>query len=150
MEIVIRAAIAFVILWAVTRASGRSTLGELSSFDLLLFVTMGDLIQQGVTMEDRSITGGLLAVGTIAVLAFVLGLANSRWPRIGRLLQGRPVVLIHNGRIDRGALKRERIGINELAMMARLERIEDFGQVRVAILEANGKVSFFTHATPNE
>lgn len=147
MEIVIRAAIAFVILWAVTRASGRSTLGELSSFDLLLFVTMGDLIQQGVTMEDRSLTGGILAVGTIAVLAFVLGLANSRWPRLGRLLQGRPIVLIHNGRVDRRALKRERIGINELAMMARLERIEDFDDVRVAILEANGKVSFFTHAT---
>lgn len=61
MDIVIRAAAAFIILWLATRAAGRSTLGELSSFELVLFVVLGDLVQQGITMEDRSLVGSLLA-----------------------------------------------------------------------------------------
>src|SRR5690625_1653216 len=81
MEIVIRAAVAFFIPWLVTRAAGRATLGELSSFDLLLFVTMGDLIQQGITMNDTSLVGGVLAVGTIAVLSVAMGYAGARWPK---------------------------------------------------------------------
>ena len=60
MEIVIRAAVMFVFLWAVTRAVGRSTLGELSTFELVLYVTMGDLVQQAVTQQDYSVTGSML------------------------------------------------------------------------------------------
>lgn len=78
MEIVLRAAITFFLLWLITRAVGRSTLGELSSFELLLFITMGDLVQQGVTQEDYSVTGGLIAVGTMALLTVMLGYVNVR------------------------------------------------------------------------
>ncbi|GAA1496805.1 hypothetical protein [Paeniglutamicibacter kerguelensis] len=78
MEIVLRAAITFFLLWLITRAVGRSTLGELSSFELLLFITMGDLVQQGVTQEDHSVTGGLIAVGTMALLTVMLGYVNVR------------------------------------------------------------------------
>src|SRR5690606_39753292 len=85
MDIVIRAAIAFIVLWLVTRAAGRSTLGELSSFELVLFVVMGDLVQQGITMEDRSLLGNLLAAFTMVLLAAILAYANMRWPKIGKL-----------------------------------------------------------------
>lgn len=78
VEIVLRAAITFFLLWLITRAVGRSTLGELSSFELLLFITMGDLVQQGVTQEDHSVTGGLIAVGTMALLTVMLGYVNVR------------------------------------------------------------------------
>ena len=53
MDIIIRAAIAFAVLWLLTRAAGRSTLGELSSFELVLFIMLGDVVQQGITMDDR-------------------------------------------------------------------------------------------------
>lgn len=144
MEIVIRAAAAFIILWLVTRASGRTTLGELSSFELVLFVVLGDLVQQGITMEDRSLTGSLLAVFTMLVLAAGLNYANMRWPKVGKLMQGRPIVLIRDGVVDRKALYRERIGLDELSMLARQSGIENYSSVRLAILEASGKVSFFT------
>ena len=144
MEIVIRAAIAFLVLWLVTRAAGRSTLGEMSSFELILFVVLGDLVQQGITMEDRSLTGNLLAVLTMVILAVILAYANMRWPRIGKITVGRPIVLIRDGSIDRRALNNERIGLDELSMLARQAGIEEYSSVRLAILEANGKVSFFT------
>lgn len=56
MDIVLRAGIMFVLLWVMIRASGRSTLGELSSFDLVVFLVMGNLVQQAITLEDRSLT----------------------------------------------------------------------------------------------
>ena len=145
MEIVIHAAIAFIVLWLITRASGRATLGELSTFDLLLFVTMGDLIQLGITMNDTTLVGGVLAVGTIAIMSVAMGLANTRWPKLGRLLEGRPIVVVMNGKIDRKALRRERISIDELAAAARQQSFESFDDVRLAVLEASGKFSFFGH-----
>ncbi|UTT39383.1 DUF421 domain-containing protein [Glutamicibacter mishrai] len=144
MEIVIRAATAFIILWLVTRAAGRSTLGELSSFELVLFIVLGDLVQQGITMEDRSLTGSLLAVFTMVVLAAALNFANMRWPKLGKLMQGRPIVLIRDGVLDRKALYKERIGLDELSMLARQAGIENYSSIRLAILEASGKISFFT------
>ncbi|TLK52878.1 YetF domain-containing protein [Glutamicibacter sp. V16R2B1] len=144
MEIVIRAAIAFFIIWLVTRAAGRATLGELSSFELVVFVVLGDLVQQGITMNDRSLTGSLLAVTTVVLLAAILGYANMRWPKFGKITQGRPIVLVRDGQIDRKALHRERIGIDELSMLARQSGIEKYSEIRLAIMEASGKVSFFT------
>lgn len=143
MEIVIRAAIAFFILWLITRTAGRATLGELSSFDLLLFVTMGDLIQQGITMNDTSLAGGVLAVGTIAVLSVVMGYAGARWPKFGRLVDGKPIIVVHNGKLDARALRREQVSTDELAAMARQHQIESFNDIRLAVLEADGKISFF-------
>lgn len=84
MEVVIRATVIFAFLWIVTRAVGRSTLGELSTFQLILFVTMGDLIQQGVTQQDYSLTGAVLAISTFAVLTVLISFASSRWLRSGR------------------------------------------------------------------
>src|SRR3954467_15135635 len=81
MEIVLRAAVVFIFLWVVTRAVGRSTLGELSTFELLLYVTMGDLVQQGVTQQDYSVTGAVLAVGTFALLPLAISWTQWRFPR---------------------------------------------------------------------
>ncbi len=89
MEIVVRALVVFLFLWLVTRAVGRSTLGELSAFELLLYVTMGDLVQQGVTQQDYSVTAAVLAVGTFALLTVALSWIQWRFPRC-RDLHHRP------------------------------------------------------------
>src|SRR5690625_918604 len=126
MDIVLRAGIMFVLLWVMIRASGRSTLGELSSFDLIVFVVMGNLVQQAITLEDRSLTGGLLAVGTMVVLSAGLSSAKARWPRFGRTLQGRPVILIRDGVVDRNTMQSERIGIITLHKKARQAVLVDY------------------------
>ena len=143
MEIVIRAAIAFALLWLLTKASGRATLGELSSFDLLVFVTMGDLIQQGITAEDRTLTGGVLAVATFALLAVALDFASSHSTRISRIVEGPPVVLVSQGTIHKSALRRFHISDDELRTAARQSGFESLDGIRLAVLEHNGKISFF-------
>lgn len=143
MEIVVRAAIVFFALWAITRVVGRSTLGELSSFELILFITMGDLVQQGITGQDSSVTGAVLAVGTMASLTIVLAWLNARSRRLHALVTGRPVVIVTRGVTDRGALRRERLAYDDLLGAARQQGIGDLDTVRLAVLEPNGKISFF-------
>lgn len=144
MDIVIRAAAIFFFLWLVTRLAGRSTLGELSSFELILFVTMGDFVAQGVIGQDYSITAAVLAVGTVAVLTVALSLVNSRSRRAARITHGVPVVVVTDGEPLLDVMRRERLGLDDLLSAARGQGIELIANIRLAVLETNGQLSFFT------
>lgn len=144
MEIVIRAAVVFVFLWVLTRAVGRTTLGELSTFQLLLYVTMGDLVQQSVTQQDFSVTGGLLAVGTFAVLTVALSWAQWRFPPLRDVVTGRPELVVCDGEPQRSVMRRQRLSIHDLHAAAREQGIRSLDEVELAVFEANGRISFFT------
>lgn len=144
MEIVVRAALMFLFLWLVTRVVGRSTLGELSSFQLILFITMGDLVGQAVVQQDYSFTAGALAVGTFAVLTIFLAWLNSRWRGPARFTHGVPVVVVKDGEPLLDIMHRERLGLDDLLAASRGQGIERVGDIQVAVLEANGQLSFFT------
>lgn len=144
MDIVIRAALIFLFLWLITRVAGRSTLGELSSFELILFVTMGDFVAQGVIGQDYSTTGAVLAVGTVAVLTVATSLVNSRSRRAARLTHGVPVVVVTDGEPLLDVMRRERLGLDDLLSAARGQGIEMVATIRLAVLETNGQLSFFT------
>ncbi|WP_121256484.1 DUF421 domain-containing protein [Nocardioides ferulae] len=144
MEIVIRALVMFLFLWAITRAVGRSTLGELSTFELLLFVTMGDLVQQSITQQDYSVTAGVLAVGTFALLTVVLSWTQWRFPRTRSVLTGRPVLVLRDGRPLEEAMRRQRLSVADLLVAAREQGIRRTADIEYAVLEADGRMSFFT------
>src|SRR3954465_9245232 len=97
MEIVFRSLVVFFFLWVVTRAVGRNSLGELSTFQLLLYVTMGDLVQQAVTQQDYSVTAGILAVSTFALLTVVFGWISWRFRRSRPLIHGIPLIVVKDG-----------------------------------------------------
>jgi uncharacterized membrane protein YcaP (DUF421 family) len=145
MEIVVRAAVIFLFLWVVTRAVGRSTLGELSTFQLLLYVTMGDLVQQAVTQQDYSITGGMLAIGTFAVLTTALSWTQWRFPRARPYIAGRPVLIIRDGEPDEAAMTRQRVALADVLVAMSEQGIRRPHDVQHAILEADGRLSFFTY-----
>lgn len=144
MEIVIRAAVMFVFLWAVTRAVGRSTLGELSTFELLLYVTMGDLVQQVVTQQDYSITSGVLAIAVFALLTVVLNWTQWRFPGTRSMINGKPLVIVRDGEILPTPVRQQRLSTTDLLATARQQGIRSIADVELAVLEADGKVSFFT------
>lgn len=143
METVFRAAFIFCFLWVITRVTGRSTLGELSTFQLLLYVVMGDLVQQSVTQQDYSVASGVLAVGVFALLTIALSWANAHWPPVRPLTHGTPVVIVQSGTPVQANLRAERISIDDLMAAAREQGVERFGDIRLAVLEADGRVSFF-------
>jgi uncharacterized membrane protein YcaP (DUF421 family) len=144
MEIVFRALFVFLFLWVVTRAVGRSSLGELSTFQLLLYVTMGDLVQQAVTQQDYSLTGSVLAVSTFALLTVFFGWVNWRWRRVRPLVAGVPLVIVKDGEPLVDAMRHERMSLDELYAQARQQGIRRLGDIDLAVLETDGKVSFFT------
>jgi uncharacterized membrane protein YcaP (DUF421 family) len=144
MEIVVRAALIFAFLWLITRIVGRSTLGELSTFELLLYVTMGDLVQQGVTQQDYSVTSAVLAVGVFALLTIVLSYLSWRFPGLRPLIRGRPVVIVRDGVPLTDEMGRQRLPFDDLVEAAREQGIRRISDIEIAVLETNGRLSFFT------
>jgi uncharacterized membrane protein YcaP (DUF421 family) len=144
MELVVRAVVMFGFLWLVTRVVGRSTLGELSTFQLLLYVCMGDLVQQAVTQQDYSITSGVVAISVFALLTIAISWVNVRWPRLRPITHGVPVVVLKAGEPLLDIMRRERLSVDDLMAAAREQGVRRLTQVDLAVLEADGKISFFT------
>lgn len=144
MDIVLRAAIAFVFIWAITRVVGRRELSSMEPFDLILLVVIGDLVQQGVTQSDYSMHGAVLVIVTFALLTVATSYLSFRFRRLRPVLEGEPLILIENGRVIDGNLRRERLTIEEVAAEARLNQIGDLSDVRFAVLETSGQISFVT------
>jgi uncharacterized membrane protein YcaP (DUF421 family) len=144
MDIVFRAALVFVFLWVITRVVGRTSLGELSTFDLILYIVMGDLIQQAVTQQDYSLFSAVLAVGVFALLTIGLSYTSWRLPRLRPLIRGTPVLVLQGGAPLMDTLRRQRLTLDDLMAAAREQGIRRLCDVDVAVLEADGKISFFT------
>ena len=144
MEIILRATLLYIFLWAVARGVGKRELSELTAFELILLVTMGDLIQQGVTQEDMSITGAMLAVGTLALWILVFAYLSWRFRSLRPAFEGVPVVVIRNGRPLESVLRMERLTLDEVCEAARNQGVRDLAEVEIGVLEPDGKFSFLT------
>ena len=142
MDVVLRAALAFAFLLFVTRVVGRRELSSLEPFDLILLVVIGDLVQQGVTQNDFSVTGMLLAGGTIAVLVVAVSYLSFRVPFLRPVLEGEPVIVVQDGKPIVRNLHRNRITIEELLAAGRQQGIASLEQVEWAVLETSGSISF--------
>lgn len=148
MELVVRASVVFWMLWLLLRASGKRELAEMTPFELILLMVMGDLIQQGVTQEDMSVTGAALAVSTMMLWTIALSYATFRWPRAGRVLESTPAIVVRHGVIDHRMLRLHRLRHDDVLDEARNAGIADLFEVRFAILEADGKLSFIRNGLP--
>jgi uncharacterized membrane protein YcaP (DUF421 family) len=144
MDIVLRAAFAFAFIFFLTRIVGRRELSSLEPFDLIMLIVLGDLVQQGVTQSDYSVTGLVLAAGTIALMQVLVSFLNFRFRRLRPLLEGEPIVLVENGRVLERNIARERLTPDEVLEQARQSQIASFDEVRLAVLETSGQISFIT------
>jgi uncharacterized membrane protein YcaP (DUF421 family) len=145
VELVVRAAIVFAFLWMVTRVVGAAALTEITTFELLIYVTMGDLIQQAVTQQDFSLTSAFLAIGVFALLTIALSYSSWRWPRLRPLIRGTPVLVMHDGVPMTAVLRRQRLSVEDLRTEAREQGIRRLSAIELAILETDGKISFFQY-----
>ena len=142
MDLVVRAAVAFLFVYLLTRVIGRRELSSMEPFDLIMLVMIGDLVQQGVTQNDFSVTGSLLVGATIGLMTIAVSYTSFRFPRLRPVLDGEPVIVVEDGTpIDRN-LRRNRITHEELAAAARSNGIGSLDSVKWAVLETNGRISF--------
>lgn len=142
MDIVGRAVVAFCFIFLLTRIVGRRELSSLEPFDLILLVMMGDLVQQGVTQSDFSITGLLLAASTIALMTVLVSYLSFRFRRLRPILDGEPIVVVQDGKPIEKNMRRERLTLDDLAEGARKEGIAKLDDVAWAVMETSGTISF--------
>ena len=142
MDIVVRAFFAFCFVFLLTRLIGRRELSSLQPFDLMLLVVVGDLIQQGVTQNDLSFTGLMIAVGVFGLLTLATSYLGFRFRRVRPLLEPEPLILVEDGKVIERNLRKERMTAEEIAGEARLQQIASLDDVQWAVLESGGRVSF--------
>ena len=142
MDVVIRATAVFFGLFLLLRVLGKRQLGQMTPFEFVSLVVLGDFVQQAVTHNDYSFTGAMLAVGTFGFWGLVLGWLGYRSTRLRCLIDGEPRVLIRDGEVLHAMLDRDKIPVDELYSEMRLAGIARVQDVAWAILETNGKVSF--------
>jgi uncharacterized membrane protein YcaP (DUF421 family) len=142
MDIAIRTFVVFWFLLLLMRITGRRELSSLEPFDLILLIVLGDAVQQGLTQDDYSVTGALIVIIVFGLLQVLVSYMNFRFPRLRPALEGYPIVLIEDGKLIERNLRRERLTREELAKEARGQQIESLGDVKWAVLETSGSISF--------
>ena len=143
MDIGLRAIALFFFVLLLTRVLGKRELSSLEPFDLILLIVLGDAIQQGLTQDDYSVTGGIIAVSTLALLQVLTSFLSFRFSFLRPLLEGEPVVIVQDGRPIEKNLRRERLTLDEVAAEARQSaQIESLDKVKWAVVETNGTISF--------
>jgi uncharacterized membrane protein YcaP (DUF421 family) len=142
MDIALRAIVLYAFVVFLMRVMGRRELSSLSAIDLVLLIVMGDAIQQGLTQDDYSVTGSLIAVSTIAAVQVVISYLSFRSRRARRVLQGEPIVIVQNGKLIERNVRRERLTEDDVAEEMRAQQIASVEDVEWGILESNGMMSF--------
>ena len=145
MEIVIRATIVYAALFLLMRGTRKRALAELSPFEMILLVTLGDIVQQAVTQEDYSLTGMVLAAGTFAFWVTSMSWVSYRSPRARQAIEGLPLVIVEDGQPVEAALRIEHMPLDDVKEAARQQGIADLAAVRLGVLETSGKMSFIKY-----
>jgi uncharacterized membrane protein YcaP (DUF421 family) len=142
MDIVLRAAFAYVFIQFLLRVVGRRELSSMEPSDLVLLVVMGDLIQNGVTQSDYSVTGIMLAVTTFGILTVATSYLVFKSRRARAVIEGEPVIVVQDGKPIEKNMRGDRITLDDVAEEARGQGIPSLDDVAWAVLETSGKITF--------
>jgi uncharacterized membrane protein YcaP (DUF421 family) len=142
MDLVFRTLFVIAFVFLLTRLIGRRELSTLEPFDVILLVVVGDMIQQGVTQSDNSVTGTITVLSTLGLFIVAISWLSFRSARLRPLLQGEPIVLVADGKPIEKNLRRERLTIDDLLAEARCNQLDGLERVRFAVLETSGAISF--------
>jgi uncharacterized membrane protein YcaP (DUF421 family) len=140
-ELVARAAVVYVFLLTILRLTGKRQVGQLAPFDLVLLLVLSNAVQNAMTGPDNSVAGGIIICTTLVAINTAMAYATYRSKTIESLIEGRPQVLIHNGKLDERMMRKEKITHHELMASLRAAGCAAPTEVHFAILENNGHIS---------
>jgi uncharacterized membrane protein YcaP (DUF421 family) len=143
-EFIARAVVVYIFLLVILRVTGKRQVGQLAPFDLVLLLVLSNALQNSMNGGDNTVTGGVISAVTLVSLNWLLGYATYRSKKIGRFVEGRPQVIVHNGHVYRDVMANERLTQDELDAAIRLAGCASIHDVHFAILENNGQISVRT------
>jgi uncharacterized membrane protein YcaP (DUF421 family) len=141
-EFVLRAVIVYVVVLALMRLTGKRTVGQLTPFDLLVVVLLGNAVQNSLIGEDSSLLGGLILAATLLGLNSLVGLLSARSRRFDRFIEGSPVILARHGKVFREQLTHQAISERDFAIARRAAGYATLGEIELAVLETSGEITF--------
>jgi uncharacterized membrane protein YcaP (DUF421 family) len=140
-EFVVRAGVVYVFLLVLLRITGKRQVGQLAPFDLVLLLVLSNALQNSMNGGDNSITGGMILAVTLVAINSLVGWLTYRSKTIESLIEGRPVILIHNGKVDHAAMRQVQVTMHELDSSLRAAGCAGPTEVRFAVLENTGSIS---------
>jgi uncharacterized membrane protein YcaP (DUF421 family) len=148
MDTVLRIAFIYFFLMLAIRLMGKRELSEMSAFELVTLLLIPEIFATALSREDYSMTHAVIGAATLFTLVFITSLATFRFKRVEEIVEGKPTVLVHNGRFIERHLKRERLTPDEIFTEMHKSGIEQLEQVRWAILEMDGKIAIIPVEQP--
>ena len=140
-ELVVRCIIVYFFMLFLLRFSGKRQIGQLAPFDLVLLLILSNAVQNAMNAGDNSLLAGIILATTLVSLNYLVGLATYKSKRLEALVEGRPEVLIHNGKLYESVMKKQQITHHELNAALRDAGCASIQEVQFAVLENNGKIT---------
>jgi uncharacterized membrane protein YcaP (DUF421 family) len=147
-ELVLRSAIVYAFLLVLLRLTGKRQVGQLAPFDLVMLLILSNAVQNSMNAGDNSLVGGLISAATLVSLNYLVGLATFSSKKVELIIEGKPEVLIHDGRVDPGVMRRAQLSQHELEAALRQAGCIGTHQVQLAMLENNGAISVIASKSP--
>jgi len=142
MESILRAGVIYVFLLVVFRIAGKRSLAQITTFDFVLLLIIGEATQQALLGDDYSVVNACIVIATLILLEITLSHVAARFPAVDRAVEGLPLIVVDNGKLLNDRLRRERLDQSEILAAARelhgLERLED---IKYAVLERSGGIT---------
>jgi uncharacterized membrane protein YcaP (DUF421 family) len=140
-EFVLRGAIIYVVLLLLLRLTGKRSVGQLASFDLVLLLIISNAVQNAMNAGDSSVVAGLVLACTLVGINWLVAMISARYKRLDQWIEGRPQILIHDGHVFGDVLRDQKVSMGELQSALRQHGYETPEEVHCAILEPNGAIS---------
>lgn len=140
-ELVLRCAIIYFFLLLLLRISGKRQIGQLAPFDLVLLLVLSNAVQNAMNAGDNSLLAGIILASVLVALNYLTGLATYKSKGLEALVEGRPEILIHNGKLFESVMRSQQITHHELNAALRDAGCASIEEVHFAVLENNGKIT---------
>ncbi|WP_207420473.1 DUF421 domain-containing protein [Desertivirga brevis] len=141
-SIVFRSAFIYVAVFLILRLGGKRTVGEMTTFDLVLLLIISEAIQQSLIDDDNSITGGLLAITTLVFIDIMVSLISNRFSKVDKILNGVPLIILKDGKPLLERIKKSRLQVEDILEAARkMQGIDSLDKIKYAVLEKDGTIS---------
>lgn len=149
-ELIVRSAIVYIFLIVILRITGKRQVGQLAPFDLVLLLVLSNAVQNSMNGGDNSLVGGLVSAGTLIALNYGVGLATFKSKRLELVIEGRPQVLVHDGKLFEDVMASAQLTHHELQGALRQAGCACVEDVQSAILENNGAISVIQRKVTSE
>jgi uncharacterized membrane protein YcaP (DUF421 family) len=140
-ELILRGIVVYLFLLALLRITGKRQVGQLAPFDLVLLLVLANAVQNSMNAGDNSLVGGLITATTLIGLNFLVSFITHRNKKLEAIVEGRPQILIHNGKLFEEVMAKAQLTHHELNAALRRSGCSSVAEVHSAVLENNGAIS---------